>query len=80
MTFEAQKIGFVDNGIDGCEEYVLITNDQDSIDVDAAWKWLLDQSCYSTDRPGGQFCNAVEIIEKPRRKELIGIIYHRFDV
>lgn len=78
---QTQDIGTIDNGIDGYDQYVLITDRCEALNLDEVHNWLLELSCYSTDRPGGSFCNLVTIVPKPDYPhECIGIIHHRYDV
>jgi hypothetical protein len=74
-------IGKVDQGIDGSDEYVLLTRTDDDLDQQTARDWLLPLVYRESLRPGGYFCTSVTIVPKPYNdNQCIAIIHHRFDV
>ena len=74
-------IGTVEQGIDGRDEYVLITSMDDALDVDFAREWLLPQVYRESMRPGGYFCTSVTIMSHPlATNRCVAIIHHRYDV
>lgn len=74
------QIGGIDHGIDGRDEYVLLTRLDDDLDPDFAHDWLLPQVYRECLRPGGYFCTRVTIASMPSGNECIAIIHHQYDV
>jgi len=78
--YKLTPIGNIDK-FDYIDQYVRITRLDDVIDFTEAHNWLLDQSFYDTNRPGGWFCYSVRIIPIPDNdSECIGIIHHTQNV
>jgi len=76
-----QHIGKLEMGIDGCDEYVLITNDEDNLTTQQAEDWLLPRVYRESHRAGGYFCRHVSTTPVPYRdNQVIAIIHHRYDV
>lgn len=74
-------IGTIEQGIDGRDEYVLITSMDDALDADFAHDWLLPQVYRESLRPGGYFCTSVTIMPHPlATNQCVAIIHHRYDV
>ena len=74
-------IGKVELGVEGSDEYVLLTRKDDDLDEDFARDWLLRRVYRESIHPGGYYCTAVTIVPKPYRgNECIAIIEHRYDV
>jgi hypothetical protein len=75
------RIGDISKGIDGRDEYVLLTCLDDAIDFESVYLWLLQRVYRETNTPGGYFCHDVTIVPMPYAdNKCIGIIHHRFDV
>lgn len=79
MNVEVERIGRIERGIDGSDEYVLMRCDEDT-SVDDIHNWLLAQHRYECNRPGGYFCHYVSVIPHAHPGKYLGIIYHRYDV
>ena len=76
-----QQIGKIEMGIDGCDEYVLITNDEDDLSPEVAEAWLLPQVYRDCYQAGGYFCHHVSTTLVPfRDNQVIAIVHHRYDV
>lgn len=76
-----QTIGAIDKGIDGQDQYLLITDNAAAIDIGALEQSLLDQYYHDTNHPGGYFCRDVRVIPDPIHDDrCIAIVYHRYDV
>lgn len=73
-------IGSIDQGIDGKDEYVLLTRKDDDLDADTAHNWLLPQVYRESLRPGGYFCTSVGISTTDQPNKVIAVIHHRYDV
>lgn len=81
MEIKVAKIGVIDQGIDGRDEYVLLTRSDDELTPEQAENWLLDRVYRHTDRPGGYFCNTVLATQAPSSTNaVICIVQHRYDV
>jgi hypothetical protein len=79
MNVTLTKIGTVELGIDGADEYVLLKS-EDDMDADAMHNWLLELYYRQTNRPGGYFCTSVLILPHPNLNTYVGAIQHRYDV
>jgi hypothetical protein len=76
-----QQIGKIEMGIDGCDEYVLITNDEGDLSPEDAEAWLLPKVYRDCHRAGGYFCRHVTTTPVPYRDDqVIAIVHHRYDV
>lgn len=76
-----QRIGKIEMGIDGCDEYILLTNDEDTLTPEQAEDWLLPQVYRDSYHAGGYFCRHVSATPVPfRDNQVIAIIHHRYDV
>jgi hypothetical protein len=79
MNVTLTKIGTIEHGIDGTDEYVLLKC-EDDMDADAMHNWLLELSYRQTSRPGGYFCTSVLILPHSNPDTYVGVIHHRYDV
>jgi hypothetical protein len=66
MTIQVTKIGNIDNGIDGSEEYLLLTDSEDNLTENQAWEYLHPLVYRDTDTPGAYFCHY-----KPCKKPIV---------
>jgi hypothetical protein len=81
ITYETQRIGVIDDGIDGSDEYLLVTSDDDSATAQDVETEFLNRYYRDTNRAGGYFCAAVTVQKKSYSdNEFIVIIHHRYDV
>lgn len=78
---KVQKIGVIQHGVEGSDEYVLMRFPEPTTPHDAH-EWLLPRVYRDTHQEaGGYFCNSVTIMPKPYLdNELVGVIHHRYDV
>lgn len=75
------RIGDIPQGVDGRDEYALLTRLDDDLTEDFAHEWLLPQVFRDTSTAGGYYCTSVTIIPCPNvDNEVIAIIHHRYDV
>lgn len=79
MNIEIEHIGRILRGIDGNDEYVLMSCDEDT-SADAMHNWLHQRHYWESNRPGGYFCTSVQVVKHAHVGKYIGIIYHRYDV
>lgn len=75
-------IGRIPLGVDGFDEYVLVTDTEDVLTPDAAHQWLLPQVYRQTTQPaGGYFCTSVLAMQHAYRDNAcLCVIQHRYDV
>ncbi len=74
-------IGSIELGIDGRDEYLLLSRSDDDLYETDAREWLLPQVYRESMRPGGYFCTDVTIMPRPyRANQCVAIIHHRHDV
>ena len=78
LEIRAQTIGTVDNGVDGSEQYILLTCLNDALSENEAHAWLYPKVYRDTDTPGAYFCHIVETIQK-RDNEVLCIVHHQFN-
>ena len=79
MTIQVTKIGNIDNGIDGSEEYLLLTNSEDYLTENQAWEYLHPLVYRDTDTPGAYFCHYVKTMQKTDNS-VVCIVYHQYNV
>tara|TARA_R110002126_G_C10387961_1_gene494779 strand:+ start:202 stop:471 length:270 start_codon:yes stop_codon:yes gene_type:complete len=79
MTIQIVKIGNIDNGIDGSEEYLLLTNSEDNLTENQAWEYLHPLVYRDTDTAGAYFCHYVKTMQKTDNS-VVCIVYHQYNV
>ena len=80
MEVQITKIGTIDRGIDGGDEYVLLNRLDDDLTPEQAVEYLLPPVYRNCMRPGGYFCNMVTAVQAAyRTNEVICTICHRYD-
>lgn len=81
MDITIFKIGCNGQGIDGMDEFVLLTrHDDDDLTCNEAYDWLLPQVYRETQQEaGGYFCKYVEVMQRSDN-QVVAIIHHRYDV
>jgi hypothetical protein len=79
MTIKITKIGNIDNGIDGSEEYLLLSNNEDDLNEQQAWEYLHPLVYRDTNRAGAYFCHTVKTMQKTDNS-VVCIVYHQYNV
>ena len=79
MNIKIEKIGCINNGIDGTEEYLLLTNNEDTLTEDQAWQYLHPMVYRDTDTAGAYFCHTVKTLQKTDNS-VVCIVYHQYNV
>jgi hypothetical protein len=79
MTMEIVKIGSVDLGCEGRDEYVLVRDREDEVTQKRARDHVLPLVYRNTPEPGEYYCNTVRTMPGETDDEVICIIQHRFD-
>jgi hypothetical protein len=79
MTIKITKIGNIDNGIDGSEEYLLLTDAEDDLNEQQAWEYLHPLVYRDTDDAGAYFCHTVKTMQKTDNA-VVCIVYHQYNV
>lgn len=77
-----QRIGSIELGIDGRDEYFSLTVEpEDGIEPNELACDFIDSFYRETNQPGGYFCNSGQIIPVPHYDDrFIVVIMHRYDV
>lgn len=74
------KIGTIDYGIDGSDQYVLLTRSDNQLTAEQAKEWLLSKVYYECGVAGGYFCNVVLAVQAASGpNQVICTIQHRYD-
>tara|TARA_R110000868_G_scaffold395861_1_gene667838 strand:+ start:651 stop:890 length:240 start_codon:yes stop_codon:yes gene_type:complete len=79
MTIKIVKIGNIDNGIDGSDEYLLLTDTEDNLTENQAWEYLHPLVYRDTDTAGAYFCHYVKALQKTDNS-VVCIVYHQYNV
>jgi len=79
MTIQITKIGSIDNGIDGSDEYLLLTDTEDNLTENDAWEYLYPLVYRDTDTAGAYFCHHVKAMQKTDNT-VVCIVYHQYNV
>jgi len=79
MTINITKIGSIDNGIDGSDEYLLLTDTEDNLTENDAWEYLYPLVYRDTDTAGAYFCHHVKAMQKTDNT-VVCIVYHQYNV
>lgn len=79
-TYKVQRIGVIEQGIDGTDEYLLIKSD-DAATADEVEHEFLNLYYRDTNHAGGYYCADVTVQQKNYSDhEFIVIVHHRYDV
>lgn len=79
MNIQVTKIGNIDNGIDGSEEYLLLTDSEDNLTENQAWEYLHPLVYRDTNDAGAYFCHTVRTLQKTDN-QVVCIVYHQYNV
>ena len=77
--YRTQRIGLI-NQDNGNDEYLLVCDPDDDLDIDAVEDHFLSLYYCTTYTPGGYFCHSVTVSELPSGNECIVIVHHRYDI
>lgn len=78
---KTQTIGVIERGIDGRDEFLLVTDSDDDLDLQEVQRILIEQFYVDTGTPGGYFCHNVRVIpDDVHLDRCIAIVQHRYDV
>ncbi len=78
--YKVQKIGEINHGIDGRDEYLLAKGIEDEIDENELYETYLSIFYRESDYPGAYFCNQITVQKMPFGNEAIIVIHHSYDV
>ncbi len=80
MSFTYEKIGFLDKGIDGKDEYIKVTADG-AIDYKVLREEIENQYFRECSHPGSYFCTSMRIHKDEWfDDECIVVVQHRYDI
>lgn len=78
--YRITKIGSIPHDC-GSDEYLLVKNVEDDIDMIEVEAQILEAKYVECDRPGGYFCNSVRAIPDDMHSDrCIVVVYHRYDI
>jgi len=80
QDYKITRIGRVEQGIDGNDEYLLVTDLEDTKTTDEVESDFFQAYYRDTDTAGAYFCHYVTVVELPADNEWIVVIHHRYDV
>jgi len=81
MQIETTNIGIIVDGIDGSDQYILLTRKDDDLTPEQAVEFLLPQYYSECRRPGGYFCTAVRAVQVQYcANRVICTVEHRYDI
>jgi hypothetical protein len=81
FDIKIETIGAISHGVDGSDQYVLLTRWGDDLTPEDAEDWLLPQVYRDTHQAaGGYFCHRVTTTQGESANKVIAIIHHRYDV
>ena len=80
MEITVSNIGRIEHGIDGSDQYLLLSRSDDSLTEGQAREWLLPQVYRETyQEAGGYFCKRVTVMQKTD-SQVVAIVHHEYDV
>lgn len=75
-----ERIGIINNGVDGSDEYLLVSGTEDDITIEHVRKWLLPQYHKECNGPGQYYCRDMSAQQvQYRANEVIAVVFHRYD-
>lgn len=76
------KIGSVNDGIDGSDEYFLVERlDKEHLTSSDAQEWMLERCYVQSNRPGGYYCHNIRAVQAEHSDtKVICAVQHRYDV
>ena len=81
MEIQLAQIGVLDFGIDGRDQYILLTRKDDDLTPDKARAWLLPQYYHQSNGPGRYYCHTVSATQvEYSTNRVICAVQHRYDV
>jgi hypothetical protein len=81
MNFTTQDIGTISHGVDGSDQYLILTCVDEDCTPQQAIDWLLPQVYREPSHAGAYFCRHVSATPMPYRDDqVIAIIHHQYDV
>ena len=81
FDIKIETIGTISHGVDGSDQYVLLTRWGDDLTPEDAEDWLLPQVYRETHQAaGGYFCHRVTTMQGESSGKVIAIVHHRYDV
>ena len=81
FDIKIETIGTISHGVDGSDQYVLLTRWGDDLTPEDAEDWLLPQVYKDTHQAaGGYFCHRITTMQGESSGKVIAIVHHRYDV
>ena len=81
---KATKIGTIEKGIDGGDEYLRIDLDEtdpENWKLPEVTKYLNEMYWCGSRHPGAYFCDSVTVMPNPLNdKSFVAVIHHQYDV
>jgi hypothetical protein len=80
QEYKIKRVGTVDDGIDGSDEFFNVTCDE-PIDKASLWEHFHDEFYYeSQQEAGGYFCKRFEVYTSDYEYHAVVKVEHRYDV
>lgn len=80
MTINITTIGFIDKGIDGKDQYLLVEDNEDNLTPEQAYDHVMPMYYRESTYPGSYFCTSLRVQQvQYRDNEVIVIVEHRYD-
>ncbi len=80
MSIEITHIGYIDNGIDGKDQYLLVVDNEDDLTPEQAYDHVMPKYYVESTYPGSYFCTSLRVQQvQYRTNEVIVIVEHRYD-
>ena len=81
FDIKIETIGAISHGVNGSDQYVLLTRWGDDLTPEDAEDWLLPQVYRDTHQAaGGYFCHRVTAMHGESANKVIAIVHHQYDV
>lgn len=81
LNIRIERIGAITKGVDGSDEYLLVTDLDGTLSLESLQEQLLQAYYKDANQPGGYFCYAVNVAAHPfYDSAYIAVVHHRYDV
>lgn len=76
-----ENIGSLSKGIDGSDQYLMMTRMDDDLTPDDAYEIMMRLAWRDCHVPGGYFCKTGEVMQAfDGKNKVICVLHHRYDV
>lgn len=79
--YELTRIGTIELGIDGSDEYLLVRDLEGTVDADDVYDALIARFYRESSHAGGYFCRSLRVMPDPYyTTQCVVVVQHRYDV